>query len=253
MLAGIKKRIAFAYFRSQSCFDGSMSPARTMLLRILLVVTLAGFCVQWAAQVTPTEGNAARINARAEWRPTQAVLQQVRKSCPNMSFPALGECFARNMERAGSSAEAVAFTHLAGNEGYLHFYVPAGRVDIAFVTYPFRANTNEGCLLVNGSPPMIDVDKLSALPQAALQQDRSYMALAASNPNISLWPGDRSDRRSVIAGSTPEGGQRFAVEYFLLAGCHACARLGIARFAFDFDANGKLLGIKFVEIRRPAK
>ncbi len=173
-------------------------------------------------------------------------------SCPNLSFPALGECFARAMQRSGASPEAVAFAHFISNEGYLHVFVPAGRVDVAFVTYPFRANENEGCLLVNGTPPRIDIDNLHDLPQTAMRHDPAYRALAASYPNVSIWPGDRTDRRTVIAGTTPDGGQRFLVEYMLLNGCHACARVGFPRFAFDFDADGKLLGINFVELR-PAK
>jgi hypothetical protein len=221
----------------------------------------------WAQVTTPSSGsNAARLDARAQWEPSPAAVQRARMSCPNLSFPALGECFARSMQRYGASPEAVAFTHSIANEGYLHVFVPAGRVDIAFVTYPFRANENEGCLLVNATPPdtstgrpgavvrgsMIDIDNLRDLPQTAMRRDRAYLALAASYPSVSLWPGDRTDRRTVIAGTTPGGGQRFLAEYLLLNGCHACARIAFARFAFDFDADGKLSEIKFIEVR-PAK
>jgi hypothetical protein len=196
--------------------------------------------------------NVDRVDARAQWQPSAPNVQRARMSCPNLSFPALGECFSRSMQRYGASPQAVAFTHSIGNEGYLHVFVPAGRVDLAFVTYPFRANENEGCLLVNGMPARIDIDNLRDLPQTEMRRDHAYLDLAASYPNVSLWPGDRTDRRTVIAGTTPEGGQRFMAEYLLLNGCHACARIGFARFAFDFDANGKLSGIKFVELR-PAK
>ena len=211
----------------------------SLLVGILWVAAFARS--GWAAD--------AGVDARAQWQPSLRTLQQVRMSCPNLSFPALGECFAKSMRRYGASPEAIAFMHALNNEAYLHIYVAAGKVGEAFVTYPFRANTNEGCLLVNGTPPQIDVDKLSDLPQAAMKRDRNYAALAAANPHISLWPGDRSDRTTVIAGTTAEGGQRFLVEYLLLNGCHACARLGTARFAFDFDADGKLLGIAFVAVR----
>jgi hypothetical protein len=219
--------------------------------RLLLSLFLAAFarCAPLWAQ----EPNAGRIDRRAQWQPDSSVLQQARASCPNLSFPALGECFARGMQRYGASTEAVAFTRSIANEGYLHVFVPAGLVDIAFVTYPFRANQNEGCLLVNGTPPQIDIDNLRDLPQAAMKRDGAYRALAASYPNISLFfPGDRTDRRTVVAGTTPEGGQRFLADYLLLNGCHACARVGFARFAFDFDSTGKLQGIEFVELR-PAK
>ena len=220
---------------------------RSFLLRIALPVVLVGFCVQWVTH--SAESNSNTVTADAAWNPSPAALQQVRQSCTNLSFPELGECFARNMQRAGASTEAVTFTRSIGNEGYLHVFVPAGRVDMAFVTYPFRANTNEACLLVNGDPPHVDVDNLRDLPQAAMKQNGAFQKLAAKYPNVSLWPGDRSDRRSVVAGNTPEGGQRFVAEYKLLNGCHACARVGTARFAFDFNTNGKLTGVKFVSIK----
>jgi hypothetical protein len=153
------------------------------------------------------------------------------------------------MRRAGASSEAVAFTRSINNEGYLHAFVATGRVDIAFVTYPFRANTNEACLLVNGDPPHVDVDNLPDLPQATMKRNKEFQKLADKYPNVSLWPGDRSDRRSVVAGNTPEGGQRFIAEYKLLNGCHACAQVGTVRFAFDFDTNGKLMSVTFVSLK----
>lgn len=225
---------------------------RAFLLRIALPVVLAGFCVQWVEVTHSAESNSDSVTASAAWNPSAAALQQVRLSCTNLSFPELGECFARNMRRAGASADAVTFTRSIGNEGYLHVFVPAGRVDMAFVTYPFRANTNEACLLVNGEPTHIDVDNLPDLPQATMKHSGAFQKLAAAYPHVSLWPGDRSDRRSVVAGSTPDGGQRFIAEYKLLNGCHACALVGTARFAYDFDGKGKLTGVRFIGIKPSA-
>lgn len=222
---------------------------RALLLRIALLMVLAGFCVQWVQVTHSAESNSESVTAGAAWNPSPGALRQVRMSCTNLGFPALGECFARNMQRAGASTEAVAFTRSIGNEGYLHAFVPSGRVDMAFVTYPFRANTNEACLLVNGVPPHIDVDNLPDLPQATMKHSAEFQKLAAAYPHVTLFPGDRSDRRSVVAGSTPEGGQRFIAEYKLLNGCHACAQVGTARFAYDFAADGKLTGVKFIGIK----
>jgi hypothetical protein len=152
------------------------------------------------------------------------------------------------MKLAGAPAQAVEFSRSLPEMGYLQAFVPTGQVSIAFVMYPLRANQNDACLLVNGTPDHIDIDNLRALPLKSLEADPGYVALAAKNPKIALWPGDRSDRRSVTAGTTPNG-QRFLVDYFLLDGCHACARLGRARFAFDFDADGKFQSAQFVSIR----
>jgi hypothetical protein len=167
-----------------------------------------------------------------------------------MSFPALGACFARGMQRAGASEKAVALTHRLNDEAYLNNFIESGRVDLAFVTYPYRANQNEACLLVNGNPAIIDVDDLRQLPQEAMKRDEAYRSLAEKNPNVSLWPGDRSDLSTVIPGTLGGGGQRFVVGYWLLNGCHACARLATVKFAFDFDADGKILGARFVSLQK---
>ena len=44
-------------------------------------------------------------------------------------------------------------------------------------------------------------------------------------------------------------GQRFVVGEDLRDGCHACAILGKARVAFDFDAAGKLRGVRVVTVQ----
>jgi hypothetical protein len=194
-----------------------------------------------------------QIDAHSAWHPTPGTLSLVRKSCENLSFPGLGECFARGMQRSGASADAVALTHRLDNEAYLHDFVETGVVDLAFVTYPFRANQNEACLLVNGSPSMVDVDNIRQLPQEKMKQDRAYQSLAAAYGNLSLWPGDRSDQTTVVAGTSGGGGQRFVVSYWLLDGCHACARLASVKFAFDFDAQGKLLGAKYLSLQKTGR
>ncbi len=41
--------------------------------------------------------------------------------------------------------------------------------------------------------------------------------------------------------------------YPLLNGCHACARLGLARFGWDFDASGKFLRTTYIPTPPPPK
>ena len=94
----------------------------------------------------------SRIGPEAVWNPGPAVVSEVRQGCMQLSFPELGTCFADGMKRAGATPEAVAFTHLLKNDGYLLKFVRVGGPDIAFVGFPFRANENDGCLLVNGNP-----------------------------------------------------------------------------------------------------
>src|SRR3954451_18621379 len=69
------------------------------------------------------------VDAHAVWRPSQNDLSLIRKSCDAMSFPALGACFARGMQRAGASEQAVALTNRLHDEAYLHNFIESGRVD----------------------------------------------------------------------------------------------------------------------------
>jgi hypothetical protein len=117
-----------------------------------------------------------------------------------------------------------------------------GRVDIAFVLYPFAANENQHCLLVNGTPNLIDVDDYQLLPKDDLPKNPQYAALLQKYPNIAVFPSDRAGTKFIAAKKLPDGGERFVVPYVLVDSCHACARVGSLQLAFDFDSAGKFLG-----------
>lgn len=178
-------------------------------------------------------------------------MRNMHTRCRDLSFPSLGKCFVKQMRRAGASPAAVAFSHSVKNEGYLQHLQFAGKVDVAYVVYPFRANENNACLLVNGDPSTIDVDKLSSLPQSSMKRDHTYRKLLRRYPNLSLLPGDRSPGdSSITAENTNGGGQGFLVNYWEQDGCHACARVGVTSFVFEFDSSGRFLGARYVNTRR---
>lgn len=189
------------------------------------------------------------MSARAVWQPDAKTLEEARSACANTAYPALGDCFTHEMEKAGASPQAIAFAHQLHNDAYLVKFENTGRVSIAWITYPFRANTNSGCLLVNGTPRLVDVDDLSRLPLSQLKSDAGWRKLIAKHPKAMLWPGDRSGMSGVSAEAAEGGGQRFSVNYMVLDGCHACARLAQVRYAFDFDTTGRLLGARFLDLK----
>jgi hypothetical protein len=115
-----------------------------------------------------------------------------------------------------------------------------GRVDIAFADYPYRANENRVCLLVNGSPATIDVDDPVLLEKSALEANPAYAGLLKAHPNATIFPGPRTGARSVVALDLSSGGQRFVVPFSVHDGCHACAVLGQVFIAFVFDVEGRL-------------
>lgn len=216
---------------------------------LIAVVTVLCSCLGFAAAQDRPAGArrpATPVGPEALWQPGMGIMQAMREGCDKA--PDFGQCFVSMMQKSGASAQAVAFARLTGNTGYMRDFREAGRVDVAYVNYPFRANENQGCLLVNGDPPAIDVDDVSALPQNDLQRDARYAALANKYPNVTIFPGDRAGTSYPEIKSLPGGGQRFIFGYRLVNGCRACERVGAISFAFDFDRAGKFLGPKIVSV-----
>jgi hypothetical protein len=190
------------------------------------------------------QGSGTSIGPDARWAPSAATMQQVRDRCSPLGGARYAECLVQVMQQLGASPQAIAFARRLDNLGYLRNFRDAGRVDIAYVAYPFRANENYGWLLVNGEPPLVDVDDFKLLRQDELRANAVYAELVKQYPNITLWPGDRFRTIEPAMESLPDRGQRFVIEYRLRNLCHACELIGFARFAFDFDHTGQFLATR---------
>ena len=205
------------------------------------------------AAAIPAAGPATaqeRVTQAAVWRPAPGFLERFHKQCAGRAGAAFDACFARAMAKAGASPAALAFTARLGNEGYLQSLDEAGGpIAVAHVVFPFRANENDAWYLVNGAPPLIDVDDRGNLAIARMRSSPGYAAIHRRYPNVTFWPGDR-------AGAGPQvapGGREFVVGYVLRDLCHACAIIGRVRYAFDFEADGKFLGARLVSIAPSAQ
>jgi hypothetical protein len=193
-----------------------------------------------------------RIGPEAVWAPGMSIMQDIRQQCTSAGAP-VGGCFANGMQKSGASPQAVAFTRLINNDGYARDFREVGTVDIAFVYFPFRANENQGAYLVNGTPNLIDIDDQKLLSKTELEKNPTYTSLAKQYQDITIFPGDRSGTKYLVAKSGPGGGQQFIVDYKLNNMCHACETIGTAKFAFNFDSSGKFLGTKLVSVARAGK
>lgn len=154
------------------------------------------------------------------------------------------------MAKAGASADAVQFTRESykqshGEFGVMTGFKDEGLVAFAWITYPLRANTNYGLLLLNGQPRIVNVEDLKLLDVRAMKQSPQFRDLKAQFPNVDVWPGDRDGKIWPDSQAGPDGGTQFTVGYPLINGCHACARAGAAIFNWNFDARGKFLGTMF--------
>lgn len=196
--------------------------------------------------------SSAPIGIEAIWCPTPQMLQEVHKECDSLAGSKFNDCFVSFMQKEGASPRAVEFTRLIDNDGCLCGYRQAGSVGIAFVTYPFRANENQGVLLVNGNPPVLNVDDFKLLPQKEMKKDALYRGIAGNHPNVSIWPGDRNESSIQVDDKSMANRRRLIFRYRLQDGCHACELLGHADYAFDFDASGKFLGARFLRVEKTA-
>ncbi|MBI4469644.1 MAG: hypothetical protein HY650_10025 [Acidobacteria bacterium] len=213
-------------------------------MKTVCTIALVLWAIFWPStpqdKKTGSSETARPIGPLALWQPGMSMMQSIRDECSSKAGGDFGECFASAMRKSGASPQAVAFTRRIDNTGYMRDFRETGRVDVAYVNYPFRANENQGCLLVNGTPALIDVDDWEILKQVNLRLNPDYAKLADQYPDVAIFPGDRSGTGYPQVEQLPDGGQRFIVSYRLLKGCHACEELGSLSVAFDFDRSGNL-------------
>jgi hypothetical protein len=214
--------------------------------RLLLAFTLSAIYTAAYAQ-----SSSARIGASAVWQVSPQFIATAPVACEKASHPGDVECLIAQMTKAGAPPAAVNFTReLAkqshGDFGILTGFQKEGTVAFAWVTYPLRANTNYGLLLVNGQPSIVNVEDLKLLDTKTMKQSSQFQDLLNQFPKADVWPGDRDGKIWPNSQAGPNGGTQFIVGYPLINGCHSCARAGIAIFTWNFDAQGKFLGTSFM-------
>jgi len=229
-------------------------------LLLFAVLILASLAITHALPQGETIASQApgKIGPAAVWQPPQDFIAKAHAACDKSNPPNYAECFIEQMSKSGAPAEAVSFTRLLyrqsdGQVGIMSDFHKVGPVDVARVMYPLRANDNYGLLLVNGDPPVLDVDDLKKLDRAAMEQNPMYQAVKQKYSNTDLWPGDRSGTTWPQVKPLPDGGQQFILGYPLINGCHACAHVGLALFAWNFDSRGKFLGTGYIPMPPPPK
>ncbi|MFY9841597.1 MAG: hypothetical protein ACLP0H_08780 [Terriglobales bacterium] len=213
-----------------------------LLFSLFAIICLAE-CL--AAQSQP---GSAKIDATAVWQIAPQFVSTAHTACVRGSADV--KCLTEQMSKAGASAAAVSFTRELykqshGEFGIMTGFQNEGLVAFAWITYPFRANTNYGLLLVNGRPPIVNIEDVKLLDRKTMEQSSQFQDLKNQFPKVDVWPGDRDGKVWPESQPGSNGGTQFVVAYPLINGCHACARAGLAIFTWDFDAQGKFLGTEF--------
>ena len=220
-------------------------------LQVLLAIFLLGGCSRAQAR-----GGMAKVDGSAVWQVSPQFLASAHGVCDKSAKPGDVECLIRQMAKAGAPAAAVGFTRELYKQSHGEFGIMTGfqnqsPVSFAWITYPLRANTNYGLLLVNGRPRVVNVEDLKLLDAKAMKQSFQFQDLKNQFPKVDVWPGDRDGKEWPNSQSGPGGGTQFVVSYPLLNGCHACERAGFAIFTWNFDAQGKFLGTAFIWMTPP--
>jgi len=198
----------------------------------------------------------AKIGTSSVWQLPEQFMAKAHSACDKTAPPGFAGCVMNQMAPAGASVDAVNFTRELykqshGDVGIMTGFQPVGPIDIAWITYPLRANTNYGLLLVNGTPRTLNVEDLKLLDKKTMQQSPQFKDLRFQFPQVDVWPGDRDGKTWPNSQTGPDGGIQFTVAYPLINGCHACAHAGSALFTWNFSARGKFLGTTFVGMTPP--
>jgi hypothetical protein len=214
---------------------------------ICLLLTFFSSVVSLAAQAaTPS----AKIKASAVWQVPSEFLTMANAACERSTASGVAECLIGQMVKDGAPDGAVRFTRelykqSRGEFGIMTGFHEEGPVAFAWITYPLRANTNYGLLLVNGKPRVVNVEDLKLLDVKTMKRSSQFQDLKGQFPKVDVWPGDRDGKIWPNSQVGPDGGIQFTLAYPLRNGCHACANAGQAIFSWNFDATGKYLGTSF--------
>lgn len=221
-------------------------------VRLAAVILIVFITLQCLGQSAP-----AKIGPAAVWQMPDSLRTTILKKCGDATQPpSFADCFINQMSKGGAPAQAVAFTRElykanGGDVGILYGLHQVGPVDIGWVSYPLRANTNNGLLFLNGQPRIINVEDLKLLDQADMQQDPQFQNTKAQFPKVAVWPGDRDGTTWPNSQTGPNGGIQFTVGYPMINGCHACEHVGFAMFNWNFSPQGKFLGTSWIGMTPP--
>jgi hypothetical protein len=153
------------------------------------------------------------------------------------------ECLMPVMKQGGASPQAMAFTRMMKDNCYLEKFKEMGKVDLAQVFYPRRANTNWAYFLVNGSPPLISTENVENF-SINITKDPLYASWSKRYSNLSIYDPAVFQQMQTL----PDGGQSFIFAYALIEGPRAGKKAGWVLVAFDFDGQGRFLQTRLVRL-----
>lgn len=188
----------------------------------------------------PFFSNVDMFSSASVWTP--------KKTYPDGIYCSDLNCILEYMKKLGASDDALHFTRkiapeVLGSDGYLETFEDKGRVDLGFVGFPTRANTNGAYVFLNGSPSVVSTEQ--RVDQLDISGDPNYPMLKKQYPQLRIWGGGAG---FVSEHANTDSGQRFILDYDIVNFCHACGVGWKAHVAFDFGKDGTFEGKKFLKL-----
>jgi len=156
------------------------------------------------------------------------------------------DCLLSAMHAGGASPDALAAsTRLIalGNPGHVSGWREVDGIGHAEITYPFRANTNQGLWLVDADGRAVDVDE-NVLPAGAARLRSELRAFLDAHPDAMPF----APAQAVGSEALPGGGLRLRFDVPMRT-CHACEDVGTLELGYDFDADRRYEGRSVIALR----
>jgi hypothetical protein len=218
--------------------------------------TLNSLALLVASALVVHAQSAPRADASAVWQIPQGFVAGAQSACGSPSASHFCDCVLQQMTKAGAAAPAVAFTRELLKQsrkeiGIMTSFQHGTPVDNAWVIYPWRPDHRYGLLLLNGQPPIVDLEDLKLLDLKSMHQSLQYKDIQKSLPKLDIYPGDRDGKTYPNSQSGSNGGTQYILVYPLRNGCPSCGNGGSAMFTWNFDNTGKFLGTSFMGLLAP--
>jgi hypothetical protein len=186
----------------------------------------------------PNTAEPVAFGPRAAWKASDRAVSKLF-GCGERATGTVKEtsCAIRTMAANGASRDAQDF--FRATHWFMTGFRESGMVDVGSVFVPWRANSNDDYLLLNGSPAIVAAE--AEAPDVALfGQDAAYEPLRGSvkSDDLVLWTTDETFESVQRSASRT----RFIFQWSLNDGCHACATGYLARAALEFAPDGTYLG-----------
>lgn len=153
-------------------------------------------------------------------------------------------CILSIMKQAGASPQAMAYTKLKEGDEYIISFREMGKVDLATAYIPVFAHDNEHMLLVNGSPG-VGISVGGGIKHV-ISKAPSYQQLRKKYPELEIWASPTFETMRNL----PNEGQRFIFNLPLINGCRGCEVVGTGQLSYDFNEQGKFLGVKVLGLKK---